>query len=117
MVEHIDRLTFGPSLNESENPVNNFFFLTALSLIFWPRGAFLSLASRRRKRGGVIQKKKKNLLRHLGWDGSLIRQIHFTFSSGKEVESGWTAQISSLKRDLTSLITSSSGKPLFLKRP
>lgn len=25
MVEHIDSLTFGPSLNESENPVNNFF--------------------------------------------------------------------------------------------
>lgn len=58
MVEHIDSLTFGPSLNESESPVNNF-SSPALSLIYRHRGAFLSLASRRRRKGRVIEKKKR----------------------------------------------------------
>lgn len=45
MVDHIDRLTFGPSLNESENPVNNFFPLPSFLFTgpeelfsLWPAG-------------------------------------------------------------------------------
>lgn len=101
MVEHIDSLTFGPSLNESESPVNNF-SSPALSLIYRHRGAFLSLASRRRRKGRVIEKKKekkrRNLSRHPGWDSSLICWIHFTFPS---VENWKLSQISSMKQDYT----------------
>lgn len=119
MVEHIDRLTFGPSLNESENHVNNFFPPPALSHIYQLRGAFLSLASRKERWARVTQKNKKNkkLCRSPRWDGSLIHRIYFSPPLGKELESSWTPQISSFKCDSSTLITSSSRQPFWLKRP
>lgn len=111
MVEYIDRLTFGPSLNESENPVNNFFPLPSLLFTgpeelfsLWPAG----------ERG---EPEKKNFPRPPRWDGSLIHRIYFAPPSGKELESGWMPQISSFKRDSSTLITSSTGQPFWLKRP
>lgn len=118
MVEHIDRLTFGPSLNESENPVNNFFPLP--SLLFTGPEELFSLASRIEESQSNAKKKttkKINLPRPLRWDGSLIHRIYFAPPSGKELESGWTPQISSFKRDSSTLITSSRGQPFWLKRP
>lgn len=58
MVEHIDRLTFGPSLNESENPVNNFFSLCTL-LFTGPEELFSFLPAGKRRQAEQIQNKKK----------------------------------------------------------
>lgn len=48
MVEHIDSLTFGPSLNESENPVNNFFSPCPLSYLL-ARGSFSLLGQQEKE--------------------------------------------------------------------
>lgn len=80
MVGHIDRLTFGLSLNESENPVNNVFF-SLPSLIYRPRGAFLFLASRRRQRGWATEKKRKTLPDT--WVGTVPWSVGFHLSIWK----------------------------------
>lgn len=108
MVEHIDRLTFGPSLNESENPVNNFFSPCPL-LFTGPEELFSFFPAG--EGGEAIQRKKEKPSQTPKLGRFPDPSIYFTFPSGKELESGWTAQISSLKRGSSSLITSSSGQP------
>lgn len=60
MVEHIDRLTFGPSLNESENPVNNFFFsYCPLSYLLAQRSFSLFRQQEKKERLSITKKRKQ----------------------------------------------------------